>query len=450
MKKMKQHLRAALALLLALSALPVLAACGGGTAPTNEETAPATAETGAAQTKGETAPATAAKTTGEVAYAEVDDPLTPEKLAAIPVANSSMTTDQLRQICVDYVCLSTTFQWVSNKNFSYEANQGEAAPIIEGKLYGGIPYVNTASGNLYRVLDFYDTATGVWDLTSFVRQKAYFGTACSGTTGWGWARVINSAVCKWTADLNVSHGLLRVGPYTYDDSIDRFGVGGAPKTSAITKQNGSKVMFDSYAKVLPGDCLVKSGHVRMVKEAPVIVYASNGTIDGAKSYVMQCEQGLFVDGDWHDRTSKNGTEYKIQGNDQKKSSFNELYNDGYLPHTFKEFLGTDPVEPAGAAFDQDPGEKVSAEKFSTLKLKANYPISDVFTEIVSPEGKVIRSSVKYAGNHFTFEIAAKDCIAFGYLTSNQISGKNTIRVTCRLGNGETFEVYSGILSEEYT
>ena len=161
-------------------------------------------------------------------YDRVDEPLTAGRLAAIPVAAPSMTTDQLRRICVDYVCLSVSFQWVSNVDYEYSAKQGKAAPIVEGKLYGGIPYVNTASGNLYRVLDHYDPATGVWDLRPFVENRFLYGTACSGTAGWGWARVVNSAVCKWTHDLNTHNGLLRVGPYTYDDSIVRFGADGAP------------------------------------------------------------------------------------------------------------------------------------------------------------------------------------------------------------------------------
>ena len=32
-------------------------------------------------------------------YAKADDPLTPEKMAAIPIASASMTTEELRQIC---------------------------------------------------------------------------------------------------------------------------------------------------------------------------------------------------------------------------------------------------------------------------------------------------------------------------------------------------------------
>ena len=146
-----------------------------------------------------------------------------DRFVNLPIANSSMTTDELRQICVDYVCLSVSFQWIPGQTYEYiTGSMNKTMKFEEGQLYGGIPYINKASGNLYRILEYYDKETGVLDLSYFSNDNMVFGTACSGTTGWGWARVINSAKCGWTSGLNVKNGLLRVGPYVYDDRIDIF------------------------------------------------------------------------------------------------------------------------------------------------------------------------------------------------------------------------------------
>ena len=52
-------------------------------------------------------------------YPAVSDPLTWEKINAIPIANGEMTVDQLRQICVDYMRLELSFQWTPNETMKY-------------------------------------------------------------------------------------------------------------------------------------------------------------------------------------------------------------------------------------------------------------------------------------------------------------------------------------------
>ncbi|MBR4184546.1 MAG: hypothetical protein IKQ87_02165, partial [Clostridia bacterium] len=315
------NMKRIVALVLTLALLASLAACAK-----EEEPKTVTPAETKAETKTE-APETAKETETKpekVVYDPVDAALTKDMIARIPIANSSMTTDELRQICVDYVCLSNSFQWVPNLSYSYEAHQGAAAPIIEGKLYGGIPYVNVASGNIYRWADIIDPATGVVNLYAFVNAPLLYGTACSGTAGWGWARVINSATCAWTANLNVSHGLLRVGPYTYDDDTDRYGEDGKLDCKPIAQKNGKTVMFESYALVKKGDCMVNNGHVRMAKEDAVVVRKEDGSIDGANSYIIHCEQGLFTYHDSYDRVSEHGITYKIQGQDNLKVTFDEI------------------------------------------------------------------------------------------------------------------------------
>ncbi|MBR7165356.1 MAG: hypothetical protein IKD18_03660, partial [Clostridia bacterium] len=387
------------------------------------------------------------KPTVERVPKKVETPLTPERIAQIPVANASMSTAELRQICVDYVCLSTTFQWTPSTEYQYRVErQGASASFLAGMLYGGIPYVNTASGNIYRVLEYYDTETGTMDMLPFRSNNLVCGTACSGTAGWGWSRVINSAVCKWTAELNVKHGLVRVGNYTYNDNITRYDEGIDTECSDIAKKNGAEVLYESYALTDVADCLVNNGHVRMVKEKPVVIRNEDGSIDPKKSYIIQCEQGLYTNSDTHDRFTSDGTRYKIQGNDNLKATFAQLFKDGYLPHTFKEFLGTDPVEAATCTIEHnEPTATLNQLHRSTVK--ANYTISHIITMIHDAEGNQLTRYIKYLNNHFSREISLLECLPGNAVLNYAKEGTNTIEIQAYLGNGEILTAYKGTLVE---
>ena len=363
-----------------------------------------------------------------------------------------MTSEELRQICVDYVKLSVSFQWLPSKGFEYRAASDQRAFVefFQGKLHGGIPYINVASGNLYRIMEFYDTETGILDLEWLVENPDYFGTACSGTTGWGWARVVNSAVCMWTANLNASQGLVPVGPYTYDLSTERFGEDLKEDCKDIVKRNGSQVMYESYALSKKADCFVNNGHVRMNGEDPVVVRNPDGTIDGKKSYIVQVEQGLYTNGEQHKRVTSDGTEYVIQGNDGKKGdgsdyffTFEELFKSGYLPHTFKEFLGTDPIEPGEASIGIT-DESIAVETLRGALLTANYAISDVFFVLREPDGTLVSEHVVRMDRHYSKKVKLKDGLPMAPLWMNQGKGY-TISLEVQLGNGERVTAYSGIL-----
>ena len=413
--------------------------------------APAVSETLAVTQTAETVTEEAVTETEEadpVYNEKVSDPLTPERLAQIPIAHDGMTTDQLRQICVDYVCLSTTFQWLPSKTFSYITSSVDLeVKFYEGKLYGGIPYVNLASGNLYRVLEMYNTETGVMNVDNFAEdsdKKIYFGTACSGTACWGWGRVVNSATMKWTSNMNQKNGFIPVGPYTYDPSIEIYGNDGAEDCKPICKRNGQKVMFESYALLQKADCVVNQGHVRMVKEAPTVVRNPDGTINGDESYLIQCEQGLYTTNDSHNRTAADGTVYKIQGSDYYKSSFSELFSSGYLPHTFAEFLGTDPVEPGIVTIDHS-GPTAKVSDFKDGKLSANYPISDVFTVIKNEQGEQVYRYAYRCEYHFTRVISLSKAVSAGALQTFSTKGNHTVDILVQLSNGELITAYSGAL-----
>jgi len=388
----------------------------------------------------------------EVKYDRVDTPLTPERLAAIPIAKDGMTADELRQICVDYVKLSVSFQWVPSKDYDYLGASDHRVHVCfyEGKLHGGIPYINVASGNLYRILEYYDTETGVFDIEYLSQNPILFGTACSGTTGWGWARVINSAVCSYTANLNAAGGLLPVGPYTYDLTTVRFGEDGKAEPKTICRRNGEQVMYESYALSLKADCFVNNGHVRMNAENPVVVRKEDGTIDGEKSYIVQVEQGLYTISPHQKRVSADGVEYVIQGNDGKTGdgsdyyfTFKQLFDSGYLPHTFKEFLGQDPVEP-GIATTNITASQANLEVLKDAVVTANYAISDIFTVIRDTEGSEVLRYAYRLDRHYRKEQRMKEAIPTAHLWMHRDKGY-TVSFEVQLGNGELVTAYKGEL-----
>ena len=383
-------------------------------------------------------------------YEKADDPLTPEKLSNLGIANDSMTSQELRQICVDYLKLSVSCQWIADDTYFLVEEDNPERHFTEGKLYGGLPYVYEASGNLYRFMEYYDSETGVFDSTELQKSPSLFATACSGTAGWAWARVINSMDITWTHSLTAANGLIPIGPYKYDHSIKQWWVRDENgkkvynhDTKKICKENGEQTMFESYALTLLADCYSRTGHVAMAVSEPVVVRNTDGTINGEESYVMLAEQGQYTKAKFHIRHTSDGTEYRIRGNDGRPFTFQEMYEAGYLVHTFKEFLGEDPVEP-GIVTIPHAGKTASADQLSEGDLVSNYPISDIFTKVYDKDGNEVYSYVTRATYHFARSFACATALPIEALRGYENEGY-TVKITCQISNGELVDVYSAPL-----
>jgi len=276
-------------------------------------------------------------TAENIVYEVPDDPLSAEKMNSLPIANNSMSENQLRQLCVDYLKLSVSCQWVSDGTYYLTEKKNPEQYFTEGKLYGGIPYVHKASGNLYRFMEYYDSKTGIFNSEGLRKNPELFSTACSGTVAWAWTRVINSAEITWTHSINAAHGLVPVGPYKYDFDIEQFWVNDENgekiyrcNTTKVCKKNTTQVMYESYALSHLADCYTRNGHVAMAVSEPVVVRDKDGKIDGAKSYIMLGEQGQYTKADYHVRVTADGTKYRIRGNDGRKFSFATLFKEGWI------------------------------------------------------------------------------------------------------------------------
>ncbi|MBR2615583.1 MAG: hypothetical protein IKC69_02775 [Clostridia bacterium] len=444
-----------LALILCILAVLPLIACGGKTAQT------ATEEQGKASPV-ETAPMSDPSAEEEESEEEkkteqndpvlpphnVSDPLTWDKINAIPIANSSMSIAELRQICVDFFSLQVSFAWTPKSNTYYVIDSfNEPVKYLTGHLYGGIPYVNLGSNNLYRVMDLYDSETGVYDCALLQRNEKLAGNACSSSAGLAWGRVINSASLSYTSGHTPKAGFLPLGPYKTNYEVGTWGTNEQKvDVKDILKLNDMQTMYESYALLQPADGVVSGGHVRMAKEPAVVVRNADGTINGEESYVIFVEQGAYCSGPTHTRTQADGATYQIQGNDYGKFTFASLWNkggNGYLPFTFAEWLGTDPVEKSETKISND-GSNLTVAQLIKAELSSNYIITDAFCVVKDASGSVVFNYAFRQPKHYL-----KSCQVSSVVPTSALSkfyDQNcTIEIHAQLSTGERPVVYSGPL-----
>jgi predicted small lipoprotein YifL len=350
-------MRCVLSSILALALMLSLAACAGGG---NEETTPATK----------------AKT-------NVAEPLTWDDVNAIPLADDSMNEEQLRQICLDYMRMMLTFTWTPSQEVTYN-NGSSDKTLYAGSVYGGLPYTPACNGNIYTLMEFYDSDNGMLDLSGGVSTIQKISNQCSSSTYWAWNRVCNSIWYTSTSAALQSNGYLRVGPYTYDDAATEFGKENS--TNQICLTNGPEVMFESYALAKPADGIVQNagdGHFRMVVSVDVVRDAG-GNIDGVASTITYMDQIRS----WTPATQSNGVPYEIEGGVDVKISFFDLFNSGYIPVTFAELNKQDPVEKSDTTFSHT-GDSISLTQLVTANVESNYYVSDISAQIGTGEKPVV-------------------------------------------------------------
>ena len=117
---------------------------------------------------------------GTVSYGTV---LTQDSMDAIGIANDEMTAQELRELCLRFFKLQLSFLWTPSEDVlcyptgspslyenymklyagqtdcEFDKNTGKA--ILTDVVYGGIPYQNVSTGNLYRWKEYYEESTGI-------------------------------------------------------------------------------------------------------------------------------------------------------------------------------------------------------------------------------------------------------------------------------------------------
>ena len=355
---------------------------------------------------------------------------------SIPIAKDSMTEEQLRQICLDYMRLQLTFTWKPSQNYTHS---GKLLGVAS--TYGGLPYVSSSFGNLYKVMEYYDPITGVLDLSGGAKSLKIFGNQCSAATFWSWNRVCNTLTFGGTANALLKNGCIRVGHYTYDDAMSSYN---EKSTNNICKDNGERVMYESYAMLKPADGIVcfqnNAGHLRMISAKPDVVRNPDGTIDGQNSTVTYMDQIKS----WSSSTQANGSPYEIQGGLDVTISFYALYRDGYLPFTIAELNKQNTVESGKASLNHK-GANVSVEQLASAKITGNYAVSSVRIIVINAQGTEVYNKNTLATGCLEYSYSMKSFVETESL--KQFAGTGcTVKVLSRIGTGEEVTAYTGILS----
>lgn len=377
----------------------------------------------------------------------VATPMTWERINSVPIANGDMTQAQLRQICVDFFRLQLSFQWTPKEDFTFHINTFDLDPAYTaGTVYAGSPYISPSiAGNLYRAMEFYDPETGIMDNTQLPSQQfaEILANDCVSGPFWGWSRVINSVTKYNNYYMNQMHGCIPIGPYHYEGVITW---GEDHTTKMVCNENGRETMYASYACLQPADGIytqtgtAKKSHLRMICEAPVVVYAPDGTVDGSKSYVRYIDQGTY-----YEQQQLDNTVVLIPGGLDVKVSFKKLYDHGYLPFTFAELIGKDPVEPAEITTERMNLEEFSLKELARGMIGCNYAISHCTLELKDAKGTVTYRKTAYADKIDARTIYAGLTVDKAEIEKLLQTGPQTAQLTCRIGTGQLMTIYNGPL-----
>ena len=365
------------------------------------------------------------------------DRISRDDIDSIPVATPDMTVDELRQICVDFMQLQQTFTWTPTEDLVYEYDTGREKTYEAGKIYAGLPY-GYGSATLYSAMDYYDSESGKWDVSSLVSGTSFpLTNDCATAVVWSLARVCTS-LKKFggTVTMTQKNGFLPVGEYSYDTEIERFDASESTLTKAICAANGEQTMYESYALLQKADGIVRryqeNGHARMVMEDATVVRKEDGTIDGTKSYVVTFEQSSGKS----TRTVDNQTVTQT-GWIYKQYKFSNLFKDGYLPFTIAEFTGEATVKAAQVGLSKS-GSDLSFAALRGASVSTNYNIAKVTLTVTGSDGRVRYGNV----NNVKASKLYSDYKLSGLIPSGLTeSGHVLIRAT--VGSGETLTVYEG-------
>ena len=405
-------------------------------------------------------------------WPELNDPLSWEDINSHPIKTTDMTIEEARQLCVDFFRYAKTAAWIPDDNFDYwhmkkdhEANNPPTLTQNAGQIYAGVPYIYVASGNIYRLMDFMDPATGVVDMSEVSINPHLYGNQCSIGSYWGWARVINSPDYDWTQNIVENKGFPRVGPYTYDPYTTAWS--DAFRTTAVLQENGEQTMFESYAQLKAGDGIVyytSAGHVVMISADAVVVRDENGKINGAQSYVKVIDQTPG----WAEGKNEAGDTYQYEKNVDAKWDFLTMFKGNYVPFTYKEWLGEDPIEitevtvsfaehtvvkgeieEANRTFksaDTAPATLSKTELFKT-EIVCNYGLSDIYCTVYDAIGNEVYKTVTRAGQagikELKFSKTAGNSYTWGNLEELPADGTYTAKIEVMIGTGERPVLWEG-------
>jgi len=426
---MKKFLVLLLAVLMAVSTTLSLTACSGGG---EEDKGPA--EDVSLYKSGD-------------GFEEVLDPLTWEAINAFPVVHDGMTIEEGKDLVVDFFRFCKTAVWIPDDNYDYKIKDAnENFESITGFVkYGGLPYISLGSGNIYRLMDYMDPETHVVDIKAAGAKPKLFGNQCSFGSYIGAGRVINSAKYSWTKNMVPANGFIPVGDYTIQEGVTSYSGGGGYNTVKVLEENGAEKMYEAYAGLKKGDSIVyytTAGHVVMISDDAVVERTADGKVDPAKSYVLVIDQTPGHSS----MQNEAGDSFNYEKNVDAKWTFDKLFKGNYVPYTFGEWLGTDPIESSKTEYSYE-GETITINQVNGSVVTSNYGITDIYATVYHANGKEVYKLAIRATETSVMELKFNTKLAnadiWGDLETLNPKGEYTMKVYAQLSTGERPTLWEG-------
>ena len=328
-------------------------------------------------------------------------PADPVKSVAAPLEkvpdytlSEGASTDQMRRMAIQAMRDMLSVHWTPAETFTYGkegTGAGKTFRFVKGKTYAGLPYTD-AGTHLFQFLEYYDFETGVLNL-DFSKVNSLVGNVCGGAVIYGWSSVCPGITGEFQSGaMTRAQGIVPVGPYTYDESITSFHPAGH-QTVDICRQNGEKVMFESYAAVKFGDGITSSGenslgrHTLMCIENARVERDAAGNILPDKSFLVVQDQRM---GGFEVKEGEETVSY--MGRLSAEISFTELFHDSFLPITPREFAEGTPYKNAEVTFTPSEGAN-EIEKFLSGTLESNYVLAVVKCTLTAADGSVVDEKI---------------------------------------------------------
>ena len=380
-------------------------------------------------------------------YPAINRKFTRESLNALPIKRTDMTTDEMRQLVVDFMYFSKLQAlYTPNQSYAYDITPIYPDEFIKGKVYSGMAFMNTGSGNVYRLLDIMDEDTGVLDMTDVMANIDLFSNTGPSACYWAWGRVCSSISYARLRNMTHANGYLRVGPYTYSDTLTAFSE--TDNTIDICTNNGLVVMSESYAAMKPADAMITSSAsttqmLMVTKDVNVVCFDGSDLIDPNKSTITYVDQNYA----WAEQTNDAGDTFLCKSNVDKVYTFMELFNKGYIPFTLAELCGAKPVEETKVETTLPDSDTILTDDLFSSTVTSNFGISDIYITLKNKNGNdVYRHTVraKFAGiKELNISRLSDNVFIEGDLET--LRGDYSIEIAVQLSTGERPVVYSGTI-----
>ena len=447
---MKKSLLTLLAILLVAVMAVALVACGGEEAKPTVNPADPKSDVGLYKADG------FEKSTlkNQVSWEGINQFKSTKEIAELYKTDKATAIAEARQVAIDFFNYAKTATWIPADNWSFTHHDDGTGPdeMQGGQVYGGLPYVGLASSAIYRVMDFIDPETGVVDVLAAGGEnheiQKMFGNQCANGAYQGWSRFINSAKYSGTPRMTQLNNFIPVGDYKYPTATTTSWSTGYG-TDECCKENGEQVIYASYAEMIKADGFVNfttAGHVMMLVDTPVVVMDGD-KIDGVASYCIITDQHVkFADYQHPDGGDKCLAANYIN----RKMTFKQLYDSGYVPFTYQEWLGEDPIE-VPEYNCKISGDSITLDKLFSTKISSNYHIYDIYFSIYNADGvevaKVATHNAGASDYELKFQKNGETSMIWGNLDKlDPANYEYTVKVYVQSGTGERPTLWEGKLA----